>query len=204
MDPRKVLDGEGRQRLSASWTEEVRKAMSELPRGKAPGAYGLLKEVLEDNWNLLGTAVMDFMKDFERSTRLPSNFSTAVTILLHKKGERTDLGNYRPITVLCAVYKIVAKLLANRMKTVLTQVASENQFGFVPGRRLADVVKVMADTIDAEVTGKEDWYLLLVNFQKAYDSGSRSFIFRTLERMRIPECFIRWTKGLHDQAPTQL
>ncbi|CAI5483376.1 unnamed protein product [Closterium sp. Yama58-4] len=205
MDPRKVLSMEGVCRMAAPWTEaEVKTAMRELPRGKAPGADGLPKELLEDNWDLLGDTVMDFMREFESTGKLPENFSTAVTILLHKKGERTELGNYRPITLLGAVYKIVAKLLVNRMKRELPQVISEHQFGFVPGRRLADAVKVVADTIDAAVVGKEDWYLLMVDFQKAYDSVSRQFLFRTLERMGFPEVFIKWTRGLHDQAATQL
>ncbi|CAI5474483.1 unnamed protein product [Closterium sp. Yama58-4] len=205
MDPAKTLDEERRQRLSAPWTEkEVRQAMKELPRGKAPGADGLPKELLEDNWDLLGESVMAFMQEFEKTAVLPSSASTTVTILLHKKGERSDLGNYRPITLLSAIYKIVAKLLTNRMKKVLPQVISENQFSFIPGRRLADAVKVVADTIDAAVIGKEDWYLLMVDFQKAYDSVSRTFLFRTLERMGFPAAFINWTRGLHEHAATQL
>ncbi|CAI5959372.1 unnamed protein product [Closterium sp. NIES-65] len=205
MDPGKTLDAEAKRRLTEPWSEkEVRQMMRELPRGKAPGADELPKELLEDNWDLLGKSVMDFMCNFERTAKLPKSALTAVTILLHKKGERSDLGNYRPITLLSATYKIVAKLLANRMKGVLSQVISRNQFGFVPGRRLADAVKTVADTIDAAITEKEDWYLLLVDFQKAYDSVSRPFLFRTLERMGFPETFIRWAKGLHDQAATQL
>ncbi|CAI5482443.1 unnamed protein product [Closterium sp. Yama58-4] len=205
MDSSKTLDEEARQRLSAPWSEaEVKQAMKELPRGKAPGADGLPKELFEDNWDLLGESVMDFMREFEKSATLPRSTSTAVTILLHKKGDRTNMGNYRPITLLSAIYKIVAKLLANRMKKVLSQVISGNQFGFVRGRRLADAVKVVADTIDAAITGKEDWYLLLVDFQKAYDSVSRPFLFRTLERMGFPAEFVKWTRGLHDQAATQL
>ncbi|CAI7749845.1 unnamed protein product [Closterium sp. NIES-54] len=205
MDPAKILDAEAKQRLSAPWSEEeVRQAMRELPWGKAPGADGLPKELLVDNSDLLGESVMDFMRDFEKMAKLPRRASIAVTILLHKKGERTGLGNYRPITLLSATYKIVAKLLANRMKRVLPQVISENQFGFVPGRPLADAVKVVADTINEAVTRKEDLYLLLVDFQKAYDSVSRNFLFHTLERMGFPKEFIEWTKGLHDQAVTQL
>ncbi|CAI5476239.1 unnamed protein product [Closterium sp. Yama58-4] len=107
MDPKKVLDAEGAGRLAAPWSEaEVKKAIKELPRGKASGADGLPKELLEDSWDLLGEVVMDFMREFERSSKLPESFSTAVMILLHKKGEKKDLGNFRPITLLSAVYKI--------------------------------------------------------------------------------------------------
>ncbi|CAI7913304.1 unnamed protein product [Closterium sp. NIES-54] len=75
------------------------------------------------------------------------------------RGEKEVLGNFKPITLLNMVYKIVAKVLANRMKKVLPKVISE------------DAVEAVADVIDAATVGKEDWYLLLVDFQKAYDSG---------------------------------
>ncbi|CAI7782733.1 unnamed protein product [Closterium sp. NIES-54] len=113
MDPLKTLDAEAKQGLSAPWSEEeVGQAMRELPRGKAPGAYGLPKELLEES-------VMDFMREFEQTAKLPRSASTAVTILQHKKGERTDLGNYIPITLLSATYKIVAKLLSNIIYVML-------------------------------------------------------------------------------------
>ncbi|CAI7847767.1 unnamed protein product, partial [Closterium sp. NIES-53] len=70
--------------------------------------------------------------------------------------------------------------------------------------RLADAVKVVADTIDAVALGKEDWYLLLVDFKKAYKSVPRNFLFYTLERMGFPEAFVKWSRGLHEQAATQL
>ncbi|CAI5976625.1 unnamed protein product [Closterium sp. NIES-65] len=205
VDPAKVLGLPEKELLRAPWTEEeVRLAIRQLPKGKAPGLDGLPKEIFEENWDLLGPHFFAFTKDFEKSATLPSSLTTAVTILLHKKGDKARLENYRPITLLSAAYKIVAKVLANRIKKVLPLVISEHQFGFIPGRKLADAVDVVADVIDAAASGREDWYLLLVDFQKAYDSISRAYMFQTLERMGFPEEFVGWTKGLHTQAGTQL
>ncbi|CAI5464616.1 unnamed protein product [Closterium sp. Yama58-4] len=67
-------------------------------------------------------------------------------------------------------YKVVAKLLANRMKKVLGTVISEEQHGFLPGRRLSDA---------------------------AFKSVSRSFLFDTMALMGFPEKFIGWCRGLH-------
>ncbi|CAI5462501.1 unnamed protein product [Closterium sp. Yama58-4] len=143
-------------------------------------------------------------QDLESTGVLSESFTTAVTILLHKKGDRGDLGNYRPITLLSFFYKLLAKVLANRIKVVLPKVISGNQFGFLPGRSLADAVSLVADAIDAAEQEDEDWLLLLVDFQKAYDSVSRDYLFTTLGNMGFSEKFTRWVKGLHDGAATRV
>ncbi|CAI5969710.1 unnamed protein product [Closterium sp. NIES-65] len=191
--------------LGAPWAEEeVRKAVRELAPGKSPGADGLPKELFDHNWDLLGPILMDLVGRFTRGEDLPQNITTAVTILLHKKGDKGDLGNYRPITLLSTVYKILAKVMASRLKTVLHEVISEDQYGFIPGRQLADAVAVVADAIDAGASGKEDWFLLMVDFQKAFDSISRDFLFSTLRKLGLPENFVSWTEGLHKGAGTRL
>ncbi|CAI5527668.1 unnamed protein product [Closterium sp. Naga37s-1] len=201
----KTLQESDRMQMDSEWSEqEVKAALKGLPAGKAPGQDGLPKELFERNWELLGPAVMREVKSFESAGVLSESFTTAVTILLHKKGDRDDLGNYRPITLLSFFYKLLAKVLANRIKVVLPRVISANQFGFLPGRSLADAVSLVADAIDAAEQEDEDWLLLLVDFQKAYDSVSREYLFATLGNMGFPEKFTRWVKGLHDGAATRV
>ncbi|CAI5479246.1 unnamed protein product [Closterium sp. Yama58-4] len=180
---KRLLEG-NRAALTKPWSEEeVKTVLRELPAGKAPGQDGLPKELFEQNWELLGKELMKLIGDFEKDAVMPEAFTTAVTILLHKKGEREQLGNYRLITLLSVVYKLIAKVLANRIKKVLPRVISEHQFGFIPGRRLADVVSIVADVVDAAAEGDEDWLLLLVDLKKAYDSVSREFLFTTMHKM---------------------
>ncbi|CAI5995533.1 unnamed protein product [Closterium sp. NIES-65] len=194
-----------RRALSAPWTEdEVRKAIRELAPRKSPGADGLPKELFDYNWGLLGPVLMDLVRSFTGGEALPHTVSTAVTILLHKKGDKGDLGNYRPITLLSTVYKIIAKVMASRLKVVLHEVISEDQYGFLPGRQLADTVSVVADAIEAGANGKEDWYLMMIDFQKAFDSISRDYLFGTLRKLGLPEVFVSWTEGLHKDAGTCL
>ncbi|CAI5483012.1 unnamed protein product [Closterium sp. Yama58-4] len=201
----RTISEASKEALSAPWSEEeVRTAVRELASGKSPGQDGLPKELFEHNWDLLGPVLMQFATDFTRTLKLPSSVSTAVTILLHKKGSKEDLGNYRPITLLSTVYKILAKVLATRLKKVLHEVISEDQVGFLPGRKLADAVTVVADAIEAGVSGREDWYLLMIDFRKAFDSISRPFLFRTLRRMGIPEEFVSWAEGLHRETGTRV
>ncbi|CAI5974882.1 unnamed protein product [Closterium sp. NIES-65] len=106
------------------------------------------------------------------SASLPASTKEAVTILLHKKGDKGQISNYQPITLLNFTYQVLAKVVADRMKKVLHRVISKEQYGFIPGRRLSDAVSLVADIIDAANKGDKDWFLLLVDFQKAFlDAG---------------------------------
>ncbi|CAI5467292.1 unnamed protein product [Closterium sp. Yama58-4] len=149
--------------LQEEWTEkEVRAVSHEMACNKTLGKDGLPKEVFELHWDVLGKHVMGLVREFSLTSSLPTSVKDAVTILLHKKGAKEQLENYRPITLLNVSYKLLARVLASRMKKVLHKVISREQYGFIPGRRISDAVGLDADVIDAAKNGNEDWYMLLV------------------------------------------
>ncbi|CAI5473818.1 unnamed protein product, partial [Closterium sp. Yama58-4] len=190
--PDKMLGEEQSQLLVADWSEaEVKEALDGMAKGKSPGADGIPKEFFSQHWDSLGGDVIGFVKQFEETVVLPPAALEAVTVLLHKKGAKDQVQNYQPITQLNSTYKLVARVLANRMRKVLHKVISEEQYGFLPGRRLADGVSLIADIVDAAKCKDADWYLLLVDFQKAFDSVSRDYLFGTMERMGFPRKFVR-------------
>ncbi|CAI7778264.1 unnamed protein product [Closterium sp. NIES-54] len=193
-----TLREEGATGLDADWTEEEEKsAFAALAENKSPGSDGLPKEFFEANWDLLGESFMALVRDFTASGALSGKVKEAVTILLHKKGEKDQLSNYRPITLLSFAYKILAKVIVDRIKKVIHRVISPKQYGFIPGRRLTDGVTLVGDIIDTAKNGGEDWYLLLIDFQKTFDSVSRDFIFHVLDRMGFPSRLVTWIRGLH-------
>ncbi|CAI5948972.1 unnamed protein product [Closterium sp. NIES-65] len=199
------LGEEQSQLLVEDWSEaEVKEALDGMAKGKSPGADGIPKEFFSQHWDSLGGDVLGFAKRFEETAVLPPAALEAVTVLLHKKGAKDQVQNYRPITLLNSTYKLVARVLANRMRKVLHKVISEEQYGFLPGRRLADGVSLIADIVDAAKCKNADWYLLLVDFQKAFDSVSREYLFGTMERMVFPRKFVRWCEGLHAGSTTRL
>ncbi|CAI5460716.1 unnamed protein product [Closterium sp. Yama58-4] len=100
-DPLKTLREQEKTELEADWSEdEVKKALNEMACDKSPGGDGLPKELFERHWDLLREDFMGFVKQFESSAVLPEEVQEAVTILLHKKGPKEQVQNYRPITLL--------------------------------------------------------------------------------------------------------
>ncbi|CAI5479272.1 unnamed protein product [Closterium sp. Yama58-4] len=191
--------------LEADWTEEeVKRAIAAMANNKSPGSDGLPKELFEVHWDLLGGSFMAMARIFQASSSLPGEIKEAVTILLHKKGEKDQLNNYRPITLLNFTYKVLARVIVDRMKLVLHQVISPEQYGFLPGRRLSDAVSLVADIVEAARNGCKDWHLLLVDFKKALDSVSRNFLFQVLRGMGFPDRFVGWIEGLHRDTKMRL
>ncbi|CAI5484245.1 unnamed protein product [Closterium sp. Yama58-4] len=202
---RRKLDAEVAAGLAADWTEaEVKQAFKALADGKSPGKDGLPKELFERHWDVLGKEFLRMAQSFAASASNPASIKEAVTILLHKKGEKDNLDNYRPITLLNFTYKVLARVVANRMKPHLHNVISAEQYGFIPGRRISYAIGVVADVIEAVKKGNKDWYMLLVDFRKAFDSVSRSFLFSVLREMGFPERFVGWVEGLHNDTGTSL
>ncbi|CAI5473374.1 unnamed protein product [Closterium sp. Yama58-4] len=199
------LSSAAAESLSAKWSEEeVKSAFQSMTNNKALGRDGLPKELFEAHWDILGKHFMSLVKSFSDTASLPASTKDAVTILLHKKGGRDQLENYRPIALLSFTYKVIARVVADRMKTVLSEVVSPEQFGFLPGKRLSDAVGLVADIIEAAKNKDKDWYLLLVDFRKAFDSVSRGFLFTVLEKMGFPPRFVGWIRDLHENTRTSL
>ncbi|CAI7901125.1 unnamed protein product, partial [Closterium sp. NIES-54] len=203
--PSKRLDAEAVAGLDVDWTEaEVKQAFKALANGKSPGKDGLPKEVFEWNWDVLGKEFLRMARSFADTASLPASIKEVVTILLHKRGEKDNMDNNRPITLLNSTHKLLARVVADRMKPSLHKVISEEQYGSIPGRRISDAIEVVAYVIEAAKKGNEDWYMLLVDFRKAFDSMSRSFLFTVLLEMGFPERFVSWVEGLHKDTKTRL
>ncbi|CAI5991646.1 unnamed protein product [Closterium sp. NIES-65] len=137
--PDRRLSAEEAEGLAQDWSEqEAKNAFKALACGKSPGLDGIPKELFELHWDILGECFMSLARSFEASASLPANTKEAVTILLHKKGDKGQISNYRPITLLNFTYKVLAKVVADRMKKVLHREAAKRQLGIVSdsGRRL--------------------------------------------------------------------
>ncbi|CAI5999429.1 unnamed protein product [Closterium sp. NIES-65] len=199
------LSQKSAEAVCAAWSEEeVKAAFRSMAKDKAPGKDGLPKELFEFHWDILGKHFMKLVDSFAATATLPTSTNNVVTILLHKKGGREQLENYRPITLLSLTYKVIARVVADRMKRVLHEVISPEKYDFLPGRRLSDAVGLVADAIEATKNKDHDWYLLLVDFRKAFDSVSRNFLFTVLERMGFPSRLVDWVRGLHKDTRTKL
>ena len=118
--------------------------------------------------------------------------------LIPKPGKDVkEPGSYRPITLLPFEYKLITKILANRVKRYLPKLISPNQTAFVPGRSIHTTRKRLFALRDEAKFASSGSAMLLVDFSKAYDSVEWIALTRIMKEMRFPQQFMEWLNSLY-------
>ena len=105
--------------------------------------------------------------------------------LLHKGGDRDNIRNWRPITLLNCDNKIISKLLANRMKPVLNKIIHMDQKGFVAGRNISENNRMIDDIIEFVDKEDEEGVIIFVDQQKAFDRIEWGWLNYVMERFNF-------------------
>jgi len=100
--------------------------------------------------------------------------------LIPKTGDCSKLRNWKLITLLGSVYKILAKTLAERLQSFLPCVIRPNQIGFVEGKNILNNVFIAQDSLDWAVESDQELVLLLLDFEKTFNRIEWNFLFTTL------------------------
>ena len=128
--------------------EETSAALNKMKNGSAPGYHGITTEYIKFSWSKIGTLVTNsFFEAFDRE--LSYTQKQGLITLLHKgnKLDKEDLNNWRPITLTNTDYKVLAKVLAERLSGVIPKLVSEDQVGYIRGRNTAIVVRTVDDVV---------------------------------------------------------
>lgn len=118
--------------------EEVYKTLKSMPSGKSPGTEGLNSEFYLFYWNIVGDHLFKAISFFFNSGQLPSSWGKTYVALIPKKPNPTSVSDFRPISLCNVCYKIITKMLANRLKRVIHKLIGPEQSGFIPGRGAFD------------------------------------------------------------------
>jgi hypothetical protein len=148
---------------------------------KSPGCDGFTIEFYKCFWPKLKTYLM---KSFEYS--LPK----------HNKDKRY-LKNWRPISLLNVDYKILAKVLASRLQNVISGIVNENQTGYIKGRYIGDNIRTMLDILDITRQQQDPGLMVMIDFEKAFDTVSWDFLHKTLEFFNFGPTFQMYIKLLY-------
>ena len=183
--------------------EELEKVIKKLQRNKTPGPDGIPAEFYQAYWFIIEDLYMDFINAV-KDKGLPKDKNTSVTTPFYKeKGEVFLLSNYRPIALMNVDVKILTKLLAMRLNTVLPTIIHESQTA-VYGRQIANSVHLVRDIIDHANQNDEGAALLFIDQEKAFDRVSHSLLFDTLKAFGFGDNFIHWITLLYSNAFTRI
>ena len=129
------------ENLGVAFTqEEVWEALKEMGELKAPGADGMPVLFYKKFWSMVGEKVKEEVLAVLNGEDMPEGWNETVIVLIPKISSPEKLKDLRPISLCNVVYKIISKVLANRLKQVLPEIISPSQSAFVPGRLITDNV----------------------------------------------------------------
>ncbi len=180
-------------------SNECLKALKDMKNGKTPGLDGFTAEFYKFFWVDIKDIVIDSLNYAFDSGMLSLEQKRGVITLVPKKDKtRLLLKNWRPISLLNTDYKILTKSLAARLEKVLPHLINEDQSGCMKGRYIGDNVRTVLDLIDFTRYKNMPAILLLIDFEKAFDSISWSYIDKTLKAFNFGDSFQRWIKTIYN------
>ncbi|KAA3457072.1 reverse transcriptase [Gossypium australe] len=152
--------------------EEILKAFNQMDPRKAPCIDGLPGCFFKDNWPTVGKDVLQFCHEALRDTSNIHNINETLIVLIPKIANPNEMTNFRPISLCRVIYKIISKVLANRLKEVLPMCITQNQSAFVPGQMIHDNVLIAHELIHylrSSKNGPNKGCVVKLDMSKAYD-----------------------------------
>ena len=176
------------------YVEKVFLALSELNGDKTPGPNGFPIVFWQFCWDFVKEELMGFFKDFFERRKFVRSLNSTFLDLVPKKGRADDLRDYRPISLVGGLYKLLAKVLANRLKKVASKVVSPTQNAFVEGRQILDAALIANEAIDSLLKGDEAGVLCKLDLEKAYDHINWDFLLTVMQKMGFGEKWAGWIR----------
>ncbi|KAK3083826.1 hypothetical protein FSP39_003749 [Pinctada imbricata] len=179
----KHLSEEDKINLEKTVTEEeLEKIIMHLKKNKSPGEDGIIAEFYEIYWQTIKKEFVKVIHVILEKEKLTESESKGILTLIHKKGEREDIKNWRPLTLLNVDYKIISKSLANRIKPLLTKLKHPNQKGFIPGRNIQEANRLIQDIIEYVKIEKMNGSIIFLDQEKAFDRVEWGWLDKCLEK----------------------
>ncbi|KAF5442204.1 hypothetical protein F2P56_034891 [Juglans regia] len=180
--------------LAQPYTEaEVTASLAQMHPSKAPGPDGMSPMFYQKYWDVVGISVTKAVLTALNSGSFPSTLNHTNIILIPKKKFPEKVDDYRPISLCNVAYKLIAKVVSNRLKFVLPSVIEESQSAFVPGRLITDNVLIAYELVhylNHKTKGKKGYMSIKLDMSKAYDRVEWGFIRTVMTVMGFDRTFI--------------
>ena len=197
-----ILDESMAKNLEGLITKhEALLALKSMKNDKSPGSDGFNVEFFKFFWKDLGDFLLKSLNlAFHKGELSETQKQGIITILPKGDKPREFLKNWRPISLLNVSYKILSACIANRLKTVLDYLIHENQKGLLKGRFIGENTRLIYDVLHTTLEKKIPGIILLIDFEKAFDSISWKFMYQALDFLKFGPDFKKWISVLYKNA----
>jgi hypothetical protein len=169
---------------------EVKEAVWDCDSFKSPGPDGVNFGFFKDFWDDTKGDVTRFISEFHRNGKLTKGLNSTFIALIPKVDSPQKLNDFRPISLVGSLYKI----LANRLRVVIGSVISETQTTFVKDRQILDGILIANEVVDEVLQSKKELLLFKVDFKKVYHSVDWGYLDAVMGKMDFPPLWRKWIR----------
>ena len=169
----------------------VKKAISQMKAGKAPGPSGIVVEMIRAACDTGASMIRDLAAAIICDGKVPSDWEQSFIVCLYKgKGDALERGNYRGLKLTEQLMKVLERIVDGLIRQVVS--LDDSQFGFVPGRGTTDAIIV--------VRQPQEKYMAFKDLEKAFDRVPRKVIWWALRKLGVDEWIVHLVQGMYSNA----
>jgi hypothetical protein len=150
--------------------EEIKSVLEKFKKDRSPGPDGWTTEFFISFFDLVGEDLLEMVEDSRRNGKLCGGLNSTFLALIPKVNKPESFDDYRPISLCNLIYKVISKILANRINPFLSKCLSSEQLGFLKGRRIQDAIGSAHETLHSIKKKNIKSLVLKLDLKKAYDN----------------------------------
>eukprot|EP00253_Pinus_taeda_P004094 PITA_04094 len=173
--------------------DEVNEVVNEMQNGKAPGPDGFNVDFFKARWKTIKQDILDAVEDSRKSKSVLKALNASFIALILKQEKAMILDRFRPIALCNVVYKIISKVIANKLKPLLPALVSEENTDYVEVRQILINIIQAHEMVHSLESNKQAVMIIQLDLAKAYDKLSWSYIRTVLKAYGF---YHNWIRGM--------
>ncbi|GJR00332.1 RNA-directed DNA polymerase, eukaryota [Tanacetum coccineum] len=183
---------------------EIKEAVWGCGSDKSLGPDGFTFDFFKRYWGLVEDDFFKAINHFHSSEKIPLGCNSSFVTLIPKVVDPVFIKDYRPISLIGSFYKIVGKLLANRIASVVEDLISTEQSAFMKGRQIMDGPMILNEILNWCKKEKKKTLIFKVDFEKAYDSVCWDYLQDVMFKMGFGRKWCAWIRGCLESSVTSI
>ena len=171
--------------------KEIKGVLFQMQDLKAPGLDGFPALFYKQLWPTMDNDVVKAVRSFFTMGSMPKEVNNSLIVLIPKLSNPSSVNHYRPISLCNVVYKIISKLLVEKLRPLLDKLISPTQSAFIPNRWIVENQIIVQELLHSFKTRKTKPGLMAIklDLQKAYDKVNWIFLYAVLLHFGFNETF---------------
>jgi len=181
--------------------DEIKRAVFDLSGDAAPGPDGYSGQFYHCYWHIIGGDVVKSTQYFFTHNYIMPNLNSSLIILIPKVPGADKLDNFRPIALANFQFKIITKIIADRLGSITSNIISVHQKGFIPGRHIHDCIMTASEAVNLLSKKTHGGNLALkIDIKKAFDTINWKFLIQVLHCFGFNDLFCQWILNILHSA----